>query len=58
MLKIALCDDNVAILDNIYSVIRDFLENNSHSFIVDKYTNGELLRKLQPKKLRHCFFRY
>ena len=43
MLKIALCDDNVAILDNIYSVIRSFLENNSHSFIIDKYTNGELL---------------
>lgn len=43
MLKLALCDDSVLILDSISSIIGDILEKYHHNFTIDKYTNGELL---------------
>lgn len=43
MFKIALCDDSEVILDNISSIIDNYLRGNYQTFEIDKFVDGNLL---------------
>lgn len=45
MLRIAICDDNKAIVDYLYRQINNTLQGEHIDFVVDTYTNGEKLKR-------------